>query len=45
MTFSLFIMSESLLFNASWAICQLYHGENKFHIFHFNEMMLVSALY
>ena len=45
MIVALFIMSESLLFNAQWAICQLYHGENKFHMFYFNEMMLVFALY
>ena len=24
-------VSEYLLFNAKWAICQLYHGENKLH--------------
>jgi hypothetical protein len=35
-------MSEWLLFNANWAIFQLYHGENKLI---FNEMMTRSALY
>jgi hypothetical protein len=35
-------MSEWLLFNANWAIFQLYHGENKLI---FNEMMMRSALY
>ena len=34
--------SEWLLFNANWAIFQLYHGENKLI---FNEMMMRSALY
>ena len=36
------IMSGYLLFNASSAIVQLYHGENKLF---FNEMMMMSALY
>ena len=35
-------MSEWLLFNATSAIFQLYHGENKLI---FNEMMMRSALY
>jgi len=36
------VWSEWLLFNANWAIFQLYHGENKLI---FNEMMMRSALY
>jgi len=35
-------VSESLLFNTNLAIFQQYHGENKLH---FNEMMVMSALY
>jgi len=35
-------VSEWLLFNAKWAIFQLYHGERKDL---FGEMMMVSALY
>jgi len=34
--------SEYLLFNAKWAILQLYDGENRLH---FDEIMLMSALY
>jgi len=33
-------VSELLLFNAKWAIFQLYHGENKLH---FNEMMMTNC--
>ena len=37
-------MSEWLLSNpsAKWEIFQVYHGENKLH---FNEVMMISALY
>jgi hypothetical protein len=35
-------LGKWLLFNAKWAISQLYHGENKLH---FNEMMMMSTLY
>ena len=31
-------VSEWLLFSAKWAICQLYHDENKLH---FNDMMMM----
>ena len=34
-------VSELLLFNAKWAIFQLYHGENKLH---FNEMMMTNMV-
>ena len=34
--------TEWLLFNAKWAIFQLYYGENKFDL---NEMMIMSTLY
>jgi hypothetical protein len=33
------LVSEWLLFNAKWAIFQLYLGENKLH---FNDMMTIS---
>ena len=35
-------VSEWVLFNANFAISQLYHGENKLI---FNEMTMSSALY
>ena len=35
-------VSEWVLVNVEWAICQLHHGENKSH---FNEMMLHFTLY
>jgi hypothetical protein len=34
-------MSERLLFNAKWAIFQLYYGENKLYFY----QMMMSALY
>ena len=37
-----FVMSEWLLFNAKWAIFQIYNGENKLY---FNEIMIMSPLY
>jgi len=36
------LVNEWLLFNANWAIFQLYHGEHKFIC---NEMMMWSALF
>jgi hypothetical protein len=36
------VANHRLLFNAISAICQLYHGENKYN---FNETMMMSALY
>ena len=36
------IASEWLVFNAKWAICQQYHGENTLY---FNEMIMMFALY
>ena len=38
----IYVVSEWLLFNASSAIFQLYHGMNKLI---FNEMIMNSALY
>jgi len=35
-------LSEWLLFNATWSMCQLSHNENKLC---FDEMMVLSALY
>ena len=35
-------MSEWLLFNAKWAICQPYHDE---YTLHFYEMIMMSPLY
>jgi hypothetical protein len=34
------LKSKWLLFNAKWAIIQLYHGENKLHL-----MIMMSTLY
>ena len=40
--FTVALLSDSLLFNAKWAIIQLYHGKKKLH---FNEMMIMFAMY